>query len=297
MKIFLCWSQERGRRLAGALKEWLAGAIPGVGDDDVFFSPEIAKGREWFGEVRARLAEVDAAVICLTPESVRSPWMHFEAGVVLGQVGAEMVFPYLLNVRPEDLQPPLGAFQATVNSEEDTRLLAEMLCRLSGAELPADYDEHWARLRGRMEELKAERLSDVIPRFAELFQRKTFNEPLKECTDQTWADRYAGARETKKVLEQWKDAVSMVCDPRQKELFNRLLGNVDSYAGLLKKHLLVERQFFTITEPAHVDFTRTAKGTPYRAGAPILPTAESRVKQIKELVRQLDNPGAEDSLA
>lgn len=293
MKIFLCWSRGRSEKLADALKQWMLGVVPGLGKGDVFYSPEIEKGSGWFAQVSEWLAQAQAAVICLTPENADSAWMHFEAGVVLGRVRKERVFPYLLG--PQVLQGPLAAFQSTVNSEEDTRRLAERLCRLAKAELPADYGEHWARLRGRMNELKPERLSDVVPRFAELFQRKTFNEPLKECTDQTWADRYAGARETKKVLEQWKEEVSRVCDPRQRELFNSLLGAVDGYAGLLKKHLLIERQFYTITEPAQVDFTRTAKGTPYRAGEPILSTAESRVKQIKDLVRQLDNPGAEDS--
>ena len=291
MKIFLCWSRERGGKLAGALKEWMVGAVPGLAERDVFISTELAKGSEWFNEVRARLASVNAAVICLTPETAQSPWVHFEAGAVLGHVGREAVFPYLYSVRPGELQGPLNAFQATVNSEEDTRRLARRLCEMAGAELPADYGEHWARLRGRMEELRPGRLSDVIPGFAALFQRKTFDEALKDCTHQTWADRYAGARETKKVLEGSKEVVARVCDQRETELFGRLVSAVEAYAELIKTKLLVERQFF-VTGAPEVDFTRTPGGKPYRAGAAIYPMAESRMRQIKELVRLLDAPGA-----
>jgi hypothetical protein len=293
MKIFVCWSGGRGQALAKALKRWLVGAVPALREEDVFLSHDIAKGRDWFGEVRARLREVDAAVICLTPESVGSTWMHFEAGVVLGQVGAERVFPYLLKVRPEELPLPLGAFQATVNGEEDTRRLAETLCRLAGAGLPADYGEHWARLRGEMELLRAVRLSEVLPGFAGLFRRKTFTEPLEECTDQTWADRYAGARETKKVLEQWGAEVSRVCEPRQVELFSDLVGKVDGYARLVKGKLVTERQFYE--EAGTVDFTRTSDGSPYPEGASISATAERRRGQIRELVSRLDTPGADAS--
>src|SRR5215207_3451582 len=291
MKIFLCWSRGRGQKLAGALKEWMVGAVPGLTEGNVFFSPELAKGSEWFNEVRARLASVNAAVICLTPETAHSPWVHFEAGAVLGRVGGEAVFPYLFGLRPEELQGPLSAFQATVNSEEDTRRLARRLCDMAGVELPADYGEHWVRLRGRMEELRPGRLSGVIPDFAALFQRKTFDEALKDCTHQTWADRYAGARETKKVLEGSKEVVARVCDPRETELFSRLFSAVEAYAELIKTKLLVERQFF-VTGAPEVDFTRTARGAPYRAGAAIYPMAESRMRQIKELVRLLDAPGA-----
>ena len=294
MKIFLCWSRDRGQRLAEALKEWLVGVVPGVTGRDVFFSPDIGKGSDWFDEVRSWLAQVNAAVICLTPENVQSPWMHFEAGVVLGRVGKECVFPYLLGVRPEDLKGPLASFQATVNDEKDTRRLAEALCEIAGAEVPPDYGEHWLRLRDKMEGLGAGRLSDVIPDFATLFQRKTFDEPLNECTDQTWAVRFAGARETVKVLEKSKELVGRVCEPRQTELFNRLVSTVDGYASLIKEKLLAERRFAD-TEAGQVDFTRTPDGSPYPPGATISATAERRRRQIKELVRQLDAPGAEVS--
>jgi hypothetical protein len=290
LKIFLCWSGERGEKLAGALKEWMVGAVPGLAKEDVFLSTELAKGSEWFNEVRARLASVNAAVICLTPETAQSPWVHFEAGVVLGRVGAEAVFPYLFGVRPEELQGPLNAFQATVNDEADTRRLAQRLCEMAGAELPPDYGEHWERLRSRMVELRLRRLSDVIPNFAALFQRKTFDEALKDCTHQTWADRYAGARETKKVLEGSKEVVARVCEPHETEFYSRLISAVDAYADLIKNKLLVERQFF-VTEAPEVDFTRTPGGKSYRAGAAIFPMAESRMRQIKELVRLLDTPG------
>lgn len=291
MKIFLCWSGERSKLLAQALQEWLIATIPGVKKGDIFFSPNIAKGSKWFEEVRARLTNANAAVICLTPENVQSPWMHFEAGAVLGHMGRECVFPYLFKVRPADLQGPLGEFQVTVNNEEDTRRLAADLCKMAKGKLSSRYGNQWKKLEAKMNELKVERVSDIIQNFAELFQRKTFDEPLKECTHQTWGDRYTGARETHKTLSGNKALVARVCEPSQLELYNRLVSIVDGYAGMLKGFLLEERRFSFAADGA-VDFTKTVEGEACLAGAAIAPAAERRMKQIKRLVHLLDSPAA-----
>jgi hypothetical protein len=115
LKIFLCWSQPRSQKLAESMRNWLIHVIPGLADEDIFFSPQIEKGIDWFEEVRHKLAEVDAALICLTPENIQSQWIHFEAGAVLGRLAKNRVFPYLLGIHSEDLKGPLSAFQGTLN--------------------------------------------------------------------------------------------------------------------------------------------------------------------------------------
>ena len=217
--------------------------------------------------------------------------MHFEAGAVLGRLKKKNVFPYLFDVRPEDVQGPLGAFQGTSNNEKDTRRLAEDLCKLAKAQVPARYDAHWKRLRARMEELKVERVSEVVADFRGLFQRKTFDEELKECTNQTWVDRYVGARETQKKLEGCKDIVGRACEPYQKELFNQLVSTIDGYAGLMKGLLIQERRF-SFTGAGEVDFTRARDGHPHAGGEAVSPAVERRLKQIKRLVFLLDTPAA-----
>jgi hypothetical protein len=289
LKIFLCWSQTRSQKLAESMRNWLIHVIPGLSDEGIFFSPQIEKGIDWFEEVRRKLAEVDAALICLTPENIQSQWIHFEAGAVLGRLEKNRVFPYLLGIRSEDLKGPLSAFQGTLNNEEDTRRLAEDLCRLAGTKLPADYDTHWKNLKESMEKLKVDRISHVVANFRELFQRKTFQEELSECTHQTWVDRYSGARETLKTLLGHKAMIDRICEPYQKELFNQLISSIDGYAGLLKSFLIEEKKFW-VSEAGDVDFTRSSDGSPM-PGA-VSAASERRLRQIQRLLFLLDSPTA-----
>ena len=292
MKIFLCWSKPRGKELAKAMKDWLANILPNLTPQDIFFAPEIEKGSEWFDAVRQRLTEVDAALICLTPESLHSPWIHFEAGAVLGRLERTRVFPFLFDVRPEDVEGPLSAFQGTSNTEEDTLRLARDLRRLAQVqpEEPPDYaTAFWAKLKGEMDKLKIDRISQVVPNFRKLFQRKTFEEKLSDCTHQTWVDRHSAARETWKTLQGHKITVDQTCEPYQKELFQQLINAVDGYAGLLKSSLIEEKRYW-ISEAGTVDFNRASDGTP--ATGAVAGASERRVQQIQRLVFLLDSPSA-----
>ena len=287
MKIFLCWSQIRSQKLAEALKEWLIHVVPGLSNDDIFFSPQIEKGIQWFEAVRRELAGADAALICMTAENTQSQWLHFEAGAVLGRLEKNRVFPYLFEVRSEDLKGPLSAFQGTTNKEDDTRRLAHDLCTLAGTELPADYDARWKTLSERMEKLKVDRISHIVANFREIFERKTFQEELRECTHQTWVDRYSGARETLKTLQGYKTMIDRICEPYQKELFSQLISSIDGYAGLLKS-LLIEEKKFWVSEEGYVDFTKASDGSPTHGE--VAPASERRLRQIRRLRFLLDSP-------
>ena len=82
--IFLCWSGTRSKRVAKALQRAIAGL------DELGWrakrSPEIAKGSLWFGQILEDLGHADAAIVCLTPENVNNPWMHFEAGAIVAKL-------------------------------------------------------------------------------------------------------------------------------------------------------------------------------------------------------------------
>jgi hypothetical protein len=289
MKIFLCWSKPRGKELAKAIKNWLANILPNLKPQDMFFSPEIQKGVEWFEEVRRSLVQVDAALICLTPESLHSPWIHFEAGTVLGRVETTRVFPFLFDVRPEDLEGPFSAFQGTSNTEDDTRRLAWDLRRLAQIppEEPLDYAIVWTKLKGELDKIKTDRISQVVPNFRDLFHRKTFEENLNDCTNQTWLDRYSGARETWKTLMGHKTVVERICEPSKKELFLQLISAIDGYAGLLKSTLLEEKKYW-ISETGTVDFSKASDGTP--ASGAVAAAYDRRLQQIQRLVFLLDSP-------
>lgn len=78
--IFLSHS-ERDRALAVALKSALARSL-GVGLRKVFLSSNgsIPSGAQVLNAITGALQRVRAVVVLLTPNSLRSPWVHFEAG-------------------------------------------------------------------------------------------------------------------------------------------------------------------------------------------------------------------------
>lgn len=119
MKIFLSWSGKRSRAVAEALNEWIPQIIQAV---EPWMSPDIEKGKRWSSEISGQLEECRVGVICLTKENLESPWLCFEAGA-LSKTGDAFTCTLLLDVKPSDVQPPLGTFQHTVVEKEDIRKL------------------------------------------------------------------------------------------------------------------------------------------------------------------------------
>ena len=82
MHVFICWSGRRSRRVAEAIAgQWLPEIFGTKVTSFVSFA-DIEKGEGWFDRLVAELGKADAAVLCLTPENLASPWMHFESGMV-----------------------------------------------------------------------------------------------------------------------------------------------------------------------------------------------------------------------
>ncbi len=83
----------------------------------------------------------DSASLCLTPENLNAPWIHFEAGALAGRFRRDRtsVCPYLYSVKPSDLRGPLSRFQAVLANEEGTRkMFSAMNNALGGDRLEAD---------------------------------------------------------------------------------------------------------------------------------------------------------------
>lgn len=54
---------------------------------EISISTKIGKGTEWFDELRNALNNADCGILCLTPEAIGSPWVHFEAGLLVRELG------------------------------------------------------------------------------------------------------------------------------------------------------------------------------------------------------------------
>lgn len=119
MRLFISWSGERSRLVAAALSGWLPSIFPTV---QPFFSPEIEKGSKWGDEIDTALEGTSFGIVCLTPENLKSEWVHYEAGALSKLPGAK-IWTLLVGVRYVDVVPPLSRFQHTEADESDIWLL------------------------------------------------------------------------------------------------------------------------------------------------------------------------------
>lgn len=70
MQVFLCWSGDRSKAFAKAVKDMLE--VVSENKISASTSVEIEKGTFWFEELRNELSGAKAGVICLTHESLDS---------------------------------------------------------------------------------------------------------------------------------------------------------------------------------------------------------------------------------
>jgi hypothetical protein len=252
MHLFLSWSGGRSHRLAQTLKEWLESHFC---SDDItaFVSSDIEKGSAWFPVVAGRLQAADAGVVCLTRQSLGSDWLLFEAGALVTAVasrhGEGRIFTYLLDLSAGDLTGPLAAYQSTEATREDTLRFVNGLLTLLGRQplTPREFEPAWGDLQKRLDALKTQAVTDVFPALPQLFDRKTFTEPVTECMDQSWFQRYDGAITTRGALATKADLVRSECSQFASDLYRELLAQVDSYAMDLRA-LLFEPKVFNLTD-------------------------------------------------
>lgn len=100
MNVFISWSGKRSRKIATELRTWLRTVLsPEV--DTWVSGVDIAAGARWDAELRAALAASNFGIFCITEESLRSPWLLYEAGVISKHSTVAAIVPYLLDVPPE----------------------------------------------------------------------------------------------------------------------------------------------------------------------------------------------------
>ena len=121
MKVFLSWSGERSKLIAETLREWLPLVIQAI--KPWLSASDIDKGTRWSSEIASQLEDTTFGIICLTPDNLEAPWIHFEAGALSKTIDGAFVCPYLFQVDPSDVKGPLVQFQATRATKEDTNNL------------------------------------------------------------------------------------------------------------------------------------------------------------------------------
>ena len=247
MKIFVSWAGTRSRVLGSCMQSWLKELMNG---DKIFHSDDIPKGSGWYEALTTALRECDAGIFCITPESLRSQWMLFEAGA-LSQIGDRVgLFTYLYGI--SEIDGPLAHFQATHFDRNDSRKFIKSLAAIrgtpdEGAILEA-FDSTWATFEAKVLRLMALPIQDVLPDFPKLFEAtKTFNEPFPECSDQRWAARVARIAQVRERLSTSEYAEIMSSDSYSIDAYKTLMSLLDRYDMHIVSYLIHQLDFENLT--------------------------------------------------
>ncbi|HET8774016.1 MAG TPA: hypothetical protein VFP80_09505, partial [Thermoanaerobaculia bacterium] len=217
----------------------------------VLISDDIEKGVAWFESIVEQLQHAEAGVVCVTPENVDSPWLHFEAGALEQRLRSGLaadveqpqhrLFPLLHGLAAAELRGPLGAYQATMTTEAEIERMIGSIARVVGGRKRSISRKRWNELKRALDRISVP-VRELVPNLEALFQRKTFNEPLQRCVDQAWLRRYDGAQAT---LEQLRShaARTGVCAPYERELFSMLVAELDAYAMGIHELLFTPKRF------------------------------------------------------
>jgi hypothetical protein len=163
MKVFISWSGERSRAVAEALRAWLPNVIQLV--TPWVSLADIEKGARWSSDIASELEECRVGLICLTPENLSAAWLLFEAGALSKTLDKTFVCPYLLDLKPADLQGPLAQFQATTTEKEETRKMLHTINKalgdqtLQASQVNAAFDKWWSDLDSQLQAISAMQLS------------------------------------------------------------------------------------------------------------------------------------------
>jgi hypothetical protein len=291
MHVFICWSGRRSRRIAEAFSsQWLPAVLGDTVTSFVSFA-DIEKGEGWFDRLLTELSKADAALLCLTPENIASPWMHFESGMV-ARMGRGTVFTYFLGTDAGKIQDPLKQIQVTVSTEIDTNRLALKLAAVAKApenDVRARLLNAWDGLAKAIQEVATPKMDDIFPGLAQLFERKTFDERLEDCADQLWLKRYQAAGDTSHALIDRRDAVRTAAEPWQVWLYEKLVHQVDAYVDEIKQYLLLERPF-EVGDDGRIDFGSPRAMTPAPAPRSLSTVCERRCAEIRHIIFCLSSP-------
>jgi hypothetical protein len=155
--VFLSFSGDESRKVAFALFEWL----PRVNQ---FVKPwiseeSIEKGRPWVEAIFSHIKECQIAIVCLTPDNLERPWLMFEAGAVALRYPPSSACPYLHNVKPTDVKPPMSLLQLTVANQTDTRRLVNRVNDAFGQPVGAEllkesFEFRWPALEKQLQAIK-----------------------------------------------------------------------------------------------------------------------------------------------
>lgn len=128
MKIYFAWSGERSWEIATVLGNLISKVIQAA---EPWISSDIDKGTRWQEEIGNHLEEAKVGIVCLTPENLAAPWIHFEAGAI-SKIKDSYACTFLFHLEWRDVRPPLSQFQHTIADKSDIKKLLRTINKLIG---------------------------------------------------------------------------------------------------------------------------------------------------------------------
>jgi hypothetical protein len=160
VQVFICWSGDRAKALAVGLKSWLENVLQAT---EPWLSEEIDKGTRWGPEITDHLRRSRVGIVCLTPENLGMPWVHFEAGAISNTPEAH-VCTLLLDLEKGNIAQPLGQFEHTTTTKADVEKLVHTINRqvgksgekeLSETRVSEVFEAFWPHLEKLFQEVRS----------------------------------------------------------------------------------------------------------------------------------------------
>jgi len=165
--VFLSWSGERSRLVAEFMRSWLASVVQAA--KPWMSESEIDKGTRSLAELPQALSDIRVGIVCLTPENLTKPWLLFEAGALSKNIDERArLCTYLIgDLQSSDVVAPLGMFQDTKTTKDDTLRMVRTINRVVSEEplaeepLTAVFEAMWPKLQERLQSLPTP--SEAVP--------------------------------------------------------------------------------------------------------------------------------------
>ena len=125
VQVFISWSKETSRQIASALHDWLPLVIQAI--EPWMSDQDIAKGTRWLEEIGKQLEQGQVGIVCLRPDNLYSPWIHWEAGALAKGLQRPRILTYLFDLTYSQLTYPLAQINHTLANEEDTLKLVKSI--------------------------------------------------------------------------------------------------------------------------------------------------------------------------
>jgi hypothetical protein len=162
--VFISWSGPRSKHVAEALRAWLPMVLhvakPWMSKSD------IDKGSRGLLELATALEQTKVGVVCLTPENLSAKWILFESGALSKTLdrGTRLCTFLLGGLRPENVEQPLGEFQATMAEKEEIRKLIQDIGKtldspIVGPTLDGVFEALWPTLEEKLASMPKEQSS------------------------------------------------------------------------------------------------------------------------------------------